>query len=192
MTSKLNQGIKRAFDFCAASGGLVVLSPVLLVLTIMVRRSSPGGAFFRQQRVGRDEVPFTCLKFRTMAAGTPDVGSHDAAESWMTPIGKTLRAYKLDELPQLVNVLKGEMSLVGPRPCLPSQPDVIAARRAKGVFAVRPGITGLAQIAGIDMSTPEKLAIADAEYVKTASLWNDIAMILGSVMGKGKGDAALK
>jgi len=110
----------------------------------------------------------------------------------MTPIGKTLRAYKLDELPQLVNVLKGEMSLVGPRPCLPSQPDVIAARRAKGVFAVRPGITGLAQIAGIDMSTPEKLAIADAEYVKTASLWNDIAMILGSVIGKGKGDAALK
>ncbi|MBO9127091.1 MULTISPECIES: sugar transferase [unclassified Rhizobium] len=192
MTSKLNQGIKRAFDLCAASGGLVVLSPVLLVLTIMVRRSSPGGAFFRQQRVGRDEVPFTCLKFRTMAAGTPDVGSHDAAEAWITPIGKTLRAYKLDELPQLVNVLKGEMSLVGPRPCLPSQPEVIAARRTKGVFAVRPGITGLAQIAGIDMSTPEKLATADAEYVKTASLWNDIAMILGSVMGKGKGDAALK
>ncbi|WP_283192921.1 sugar transferase [Rhizobium sp. AN80A] len=192
MTSTLNRGMKRTFDFCAALGGLVVLSPVLLVLTIMVRRSSPGGAFFRQLRVGRNEVPFTCLKFRTMAAGTPNVGSHDAAEAWITPIGKTLRAYKLDELPQLVNVLKGEMSLVGPRPCLPTQPDVIAARRAKGVFAVRPGITGLAQIAGIDMSTPEKLATADAEYVKTASLWNDIAMILGSVMGKGKGDAALK
>ncbi|MFP3546381.1 sugar transferase [Rhizobium sp. SIMBA_035] len=192
MTSKFNQRIKRAFDFCAAAGGLVVLSPVLLVLTVAVRHSSPGGAFFRQQRVGRGEVPFTCLKFRTMAAGTPNVGSHDAAEAWITPIGKTLRAYKLDELPQLVNVLKGEMSLVGPRPCLPSQSDVIAARRARGVFAVRPGITGLAQIAGIDMSTPEKLAVADAEYVETASLWHDIAMILGSVIGKGKGDAALK
>ncbi|MGO4356012.1 sugar transferase [Rhizobium sp. RAF36] len=184
--------MKWAFDFCAALGGLIVLSPLLLVLTIMVRRSSPGGAFFRLLRVGRNEVPFTCLKFRTMAAGTPNVGSHDAAEAWITPIGKTLRAYKLDELPQLVSVFKGEMSLVGPRPCVPTQPDVIAARRAKGVFTVRPGITGLAQIAGIDISTPEKLAAADAEYVKSASLWHDIAMILGSVMGKGKGDAARK
>jgi lipopolysaccharide/colanic/teichoic acid biosynthesis glycosyltransferase len=192
MTSTLNQKIKRAFDFCAALGGLFVLSPLLLVLVIMVRRSSPGGAFFRQLRVGREEVPFTCLKFRTMAAGTPDVGSHHAMEGWITPIGKTLRAYKLDELPQLLNVLKGEMSLVGPRPCLLTQPDVIAARRAKDVFSVRPGITGLAQIAGIDMSTPEKLATADAEYVKTASLWYDITMILGSVMGKGRGDAAQK
>ena len=78
MTSKLDQGIKRAFDFCAAAGGLVVLSPVLLVLIVMVRRSSPGGALFRQKRVGRNELPFTCLKFRTMAAGTPNVGSHDA------------------------------------------------------------------------------------------------------------------
>jgi lipopolysaccharide/colanic/teichoic acid biosynthesis glycosyltransferase len=192
MAGRVNQLIKRLFDFCAAFGGLIVLFPVLLVLTIMVRRSSPGGAFFLQKRVGRDEVPFTCIKFRTMAAGTPSVGSHDAAEAWITPIGKTLRAYKLDELPQLWNVLTGDMSLVGPRPCLPTQPEVIAARRAKGVFAVRPGITGLAQIAGIDMSTPEKLATADAEYVRTASLWHDVSMIFGSVFGKGKGDAALK
>jgi O-antigen biosynthesis protein WbqP len=192
MKSKLNLGFKRSFDFCAALGGLVLLSPVLLVLVILIRRSSPGGALFRQQSVGRNEVPFTCLKFRSMAAGTPNVGSHDAAEAWITPIGKTLRAYKLDELPQLLNVLKGDMSLVGPRPCLPTQAEVIAARRAKGVFTVRPGITGLAQLAGIDMSTPETLAAADAEYVKTASLWNDIAMILGSVMGNGKGDAAVK
>jgi O-antigen biosynthesis protein WbqP len=168
------------------------LSPVLLVLVILVRRSSPGGALFLQKRVGRDEAPFTCIKFRTMAAGTPSVGSHDAAEAWITPIGRTLRAYKLDELPQLVNVLRGDMSLVGPRPCLLTQPEVIAARRAKGVFAIRPGITGLAQMSGIDMSTPDKLAAADAEYVRTASLWNDLGLVLGSVLGKGKGDAALK
>ncbi|WP_405049556.1 sugar transferase [Rhizobium sp. BE258] len=192
MTQTMNQLIKRLFDFCASLGGLIVLSPILLVLVILVRRSSPGGALFLQKRVGRYEVPFTCIKFRTMAAGTPSVGSHDAAEAWITPIGRTLRAYKLDELPQLVNVLRGDMSLVGPRPCLLTQPDVISARRAKGVFAVRPGITGLAQIAGIDMSTPEKLAAADAEYVKTVSLWRDIAMILGSILGKGKGDAALR
>lgn len=192
MTDKVNQLVKRLFDFCAALGGLVVLSPFLLVLAILVRRSSPGGALFLQKRVGRAEVPFTCIKFRTMAAGTPNVGSHHAAEAWITPIGKTLRAYKLDELPQLWNVLTGDMSLVGPRPCLPSQSDVIAARRSKGVFAIRPGITGLAQMTGIDMSTPEKLADADAQYVRTVSLWRDMGMIFGSLIGKGKGDAAVK
>lgn len=188
----MNQLIKRLFDICAAFSGLIVLSPILVVLAILVRRSSPGGALFLQKRMGRFEVPFTCIKFRTMAVGTPSVGSHDAAEAWITPIGKTLRAYKLDELPQLLNVLRGDMSLVGPRPCLLTQQEVISARRAKGVFAIRPGITGMAQIAGIDMSTPEKLAAADAEYVNTVSLWRDISMIFSSVVGKGKGDAALK
>lgn len=192
MAGKMNQAIKRLFDFCAALGGLIVLSPILLVLVILIRRSSPGGALFLQKRVGRHEKPFTCIKFRSMAAGTPDVGSHDAAEAWITPIGKTLRAYKLDELPQLFNVLVGDMSLVGPRPCLLTQPDVIAARRAKGVFAIRPGITGLAQLSGIDMSTPVELANVDADYVKNASLLRDLQLIIGSVLGKGKGDAALK
>ena len=181
MTSALNQGIKRAFDFCAALAGLIVLSPVLLVLTIMVRHSSVGGAFFQQLRVGRNEVPFTCLKFRTMAAGTPDVGSHDAAEAWITPIGKTLRAYKLDELPQLVNVLKGEMSLVGPRPCLPTQTELVERRRQLGVLAALPGITGLAQMKGIDMSDPELCAETDAEYRKAASIALDIRILVGTI-----------
>jgi O-antigen biosynthesis protein WbqP len=127
-----------------------------------------------------------------MAAGTPNVGSHDAAEAWITPIGRRLRAYKLDELPQLVNVLRGEMSLVGPRPCLPTQSQVIAARRNKNVFSVRPGITGLAQIEGIDMSTPEVLADADARYIRTAGFWHDVKLIVGTVAGRGAGDAALK
>jgi O-antigen biosynthesis protein WbqP len=192
MLNRLNQGVKRLFDFFAALIGLILLFPVLIVLAVLIRRSSPGGALFRQTRVGRFEVPFTCIKFRTMAAGTPNVGSHDAVETWITPLGKKLRAYKLDELPQLVNVLTGDMSLVGPRPCLPTQPLVIAARRGKGVFAVRPGITGLAQLSGIDMSTPDALADADAEYIRTASLWRDLGLIFSSVAGKGTGDAAAR
>lgn len=192
MLDELNYALKRVLDFLAALVGLVLLSPVLAVLAFLIRRSSPGGVLFFQQRVGRNEVPFTCIKFRTMAAGTPDVGSHHAAEAWITPLGKTLRAYKLDELPQLVNVLRGEMSLVGPRPCLPSQSAVIEARREKGVFAVRPGITGLAQLSGIDMSTPEALAEADARYIRTVGLWGDLKLILGSIAGKGTGDAAAK
>ncbi len=192
MIRAFSQWTKRLFDFCAALVGLILLSPILLVLALLVRRSSPGDALFLQKRVGRFEVPFTCIKFRTMAVGTPNVGSHDAAEAWITPIGKRLRAYKLDELPQLVNVLLGDMSLVGPRPCLPSQSDVITARRAKGIFEVRPGITGLAQLSGIDMSTPEALADADAEYIRTATFWGDIGLIVSSASGRGSGDAAVK
>jgi len=127
-----------------------------------------------------------------MAAGSPNVGSHDAASSWITPLGKKLRAYKLDELPQLVNVVRGEMSFVGPRPCLPTQSDVIAARRKHDVFSVRPGITGLAQLQGIDMSTPEALAEADARYIRNAGFWQDIVLVINTVAGKGTGDAAAK
>ncbi|WP_082597293.1 sugar transferase [Rhizobium sp. Root708] len=192
MLQTLDRGLKRVLDFSASLFGLIVLSPVLLVIAYLVRRSSPGGALFLQERVGYNEKPFTCIKFRTMAAGTPNVGSHDAAEAWITPIGRTLRAYKLDELPQLINVLRGDMSLVGPRPCLPTQSGVIAARRAKNVFSIRPGITGLAQLSGIDMSTPEALAKADAEYIRTAGLWRDLKLILGSIAGKGSGDAATR
>lgn len=182
--------MKRLFDIVAAFSGLLVFSPVMLLIAILVRKSSPGGALFLQTRVGRNERHFTCIKFRTMAAGTPDVGSHDASAAWITPIGKHLRRYKLDELPQLVNVLRGDMSLVGPRPCLPGQSEVISERRKRGVFAIRPGITGLAQLSGIDMSTPEKLAIADERYVRRHSLAGDIRLIISTVLGGGTGDAA--
>jgi O-antigen biosynthesis protein WbqP len=186
---KVNQLIKRIVDTCTALIGLIVLMPVFVVLFILVRRSSPGGAMFLQTRLGKGEIPFTCIKFRTMMVGSPDVGSHDAAESWITPTGRWLRAYKLDELPQLINVLRGEMSLVGPRPCLASQQEVISARRIRGVFSVRPGITGLAQVEGVDMSTPEKLAAMDAEYITTANIWRDCELIVRTVLGRGKGDA---
>jgi O-antigen biosynthesis protein WbqP len=184
--------LKRLFDITAALLGLIIASPIMAILAVIIRRTSPGPALFVQTRVGRNEVPFHCLKFRTMATGTPDVASHAASTSWITPTGRWLRAYKLDELPQLFNVLKGEMSLVGPRPCLPNQADVIAARRAQGVFSVRPGITGPAQVAGIDMSEPVRLAAADRSYVESQTLTGDIKLLLQTVLGGGRGDAATR
>ena len=127
-----------------------------------------------------------------MAAGAPVAGSHEVGARWITPLGRRLRSSKLDELPQLLNVLRGEMSLVGPRPCLPSQTDVILARRALGVYAVRPGITGPAQLTGIDMSTPAELATADRGYVDGQSFFGDLKLLLDTVFGKGRGDAALR
>ena len=181
--------MKRAFDFVVAALGLVLLMPAMLVIGYLVSRSSPGGALFVQARVGRFEKPFECYKFRTMAHGAPVAGSHEVAANWVTPIGKRLRSLKLDELPQLLNVLRGDMSLVGPRPCLPNQTEVIAARRARNVFAIRPGITGPAQLASIDMSTPEKLAEADRIYMESRSFLGDLRIIAATVLGGGVGDA---
>jgi O-antigen biosynthesis protein WbqP len=181
--------MKRAFDFVVAALGLVLLMPAMLIIGYLVARSSPGGALFVQARVGRSEKTFDCYKFRTMAHGAPVAGSHEVAASWVTPIGKRLRSLKLDELPQLFNVLRGDMSLVGPRPCLPNQAEVIAARRARNVFAIRPGITGTAQLASIDMSTPEQLAEADRRYMQGRSFLGDLRIIAATVLGGGAGDA---
>lgn len=181
--------MKRLFDIFASAIGLAVLSPVMLAVAILVRRSSEGGALFVQDRVGLGGKPFTCYKFRTMASGAPVAGSHDVSSSWITPVGKRLRATKLDELPQLYNVLRGDMSLVGPRPCLPNQPDVIEARKREGVYAIRPGITGPAQLAGIDMSTPDKLAKADRDYMENRSFLGDLGILVRTALGGGAGDA---
>jgi O-antigen biosynthesis protein WbqP len=182
--------MKRTLDFFISASGLILLMPVMLVIAYFVRRSSPGGALFVQTRVGKAERPFQCYKFRTMASGAPQGGSHEVGASWITPIGRRLRSYKLDELPQLFNVVRGDMSLVGPRPCLPIQADVVAARRKQNVFSIRPGITGPAQLAGIDMSTPDQLADADGRYVQTRTLSGDLRMLAKTAFGGGSGDAA--
>lgn len=147
-----------------------------------------GSPLFRQQRVGRRQQPFMLVKFRTMRPDTASVASHLADASAITPFGRFLRRTKLDELPQLWNVLKGEMSLVGPRPCLCSQEELIAERVVRGVFDVRPGVTGLAQVQGIDMSTPYLLARTDAQMIKTMSIPNYFNYILLTVQGRGSGD----
>lgn len=179
---------KRVFDAGAALGGLLLLWPVIIVLAIVVRATSPGGAFLRQRRVGRNERPFTCYKLRTMFIDVPQVATHDAKQNWVTPFGAFLRRAKLDELPQLWNVLRGDMSLVGPRPCLPNQSELIEARRAKNVFSVRPGVTGLAQVRGIDMSTPGTLADVDAQYIATRSFSGDLRLIFATILPARKRD----
>lgn len=177
----------RLFDFALALFGLTIGLPVLLLLYI-VGFMDTGSPLFFQMRVGRGKKPFTLVKFRTMSLDTIALPTHLADASAITRFGKFLRKTKLDELPQLWNVLKGEMSLVGPRPCLPSQLDVIEERELRGVFDIRPGITGLAQINVIDMSDPVRLAEADAQMIKTLSLASYCKYILLTLSGKGAGD----
>lgn len=181
--------MKRAFDILVSLFAIILLLPVMAVVAIIVRRSSPGPALFVQHRVGRYERPFRCYKFRTMATGAPVAGSHDVSASWITPVGRRLRSSKIDELPQLFNVLRGDMSLVGPRPCLTSQLAVVEARRRLGVYAIRPGITGLAQLSSIDMSTPVELAEADRRYMTSSTFLSDLHIIVRTVLGGGSGDA---
>lgn len=177
----------RALDLIFSLLGLIVAAPLLLVLVI-VGLLDTGSPIFRQVRVGRKQQPFTLCKFRTMRPDTASVATHLADAFAITPFGRFLRRSKLDELPQLWNVLKGEMSLVGPRPCLFNQDALMVERAERGVFDVRPGITGLAQVQGIDMSTPRLLAETDAQMIKTLSLFNYFRYILLTVMGKGAGD----
>jgi len=167
--------------------GLMVSFPVLFVLTVigLFDTASP---IFRQERVGRNKEPFILVKFRTMKKDTESVASHLANAGSITSFGKFLRRTKLDELPQLWNVLKGEMSLVGPRPCLFNQDELIAEREALGVLDVRPGITGLAQINDIDMSTPRLLAETDAKMLAELNLKQYFHYIVLTALGKGAGD----
>jgi len=177
----------RSLDFVFSLLGLVCGSPVLLVIYLigLFDTSSP---LFRQERIGRNKKTFVLVKFRTMSVDTTSVASHLASTSSITKLGSFLRRTKLDELPQLWNVLKGEMSLVGPRPGLFNQVELMQAREKKCVFDVRPGITGLAQISNIDMSTPELLAQTDAKMIQHMSLKNYFIYIIKTVTGSGSGD----
>ncbi|MGX5804476.1 sugar transferase [Bradyrhizobium sp. Arg314] len=172
---------KRAFDLIIAAAMLAAASPIMLVAMLAIRATSPGPAIFSQIRVGRGGALFACRKLRTMHRDTPSLPTHEAPASSVTAVGKVLRATKIDELPQLWNVLKGEMSLVGPRPCLPSQTELIERRRELGVLAALPGITGLAQIKGIDMSDPKLCAETDAAYLRAASTGLDLKILLGTL-----------
>ena len=181
----------RLLDIIFSVVGLLIGLPILLIL-IIIGWFDTGSPILRQQRVGLNQKPFTLVKFRTMKQDTAHVASHLASASSITPFGRFLRRTKLDELPQLWNVLKGEMSLVGPRPCLFNQLELIEEREAKGVFKVRPGITGLAQINNIDMSTPKLLSETDAQMIKHITIANYLNFITQTVFGKGKGDRVRK
>ena len=177
----------RLLDIIFSVLGLLAGLPIFCILLI-IGWFDTGAPVFRQERVGRFQKPFILVKFRTMKKDTAHVASHLASASSITPFGRFLRRTKLDELPQLWNVLKGDMSLVGPRPCLFSQHELIHEREAKGVFEVRPGITGLAQINDIDMSTPALLAQTDASMIEGLSLSDYFLYLFKTVSGEGSGD----
>lgn len=181
----------RIFDFCFSLLGLLLGAPVLLVLTV-IGLFDTGSPIFRQVRVGRHMQPFTLVKFRTMTVDTVSVATHLASSASITRFGHFLRKSKLDELPQLWNVLKGDMSLVGPRPGLFNQAELTDERAKRGVFDVRPGITGLAQVSEIDMSTPAWLAETDQKMIENLTLADYFKYIFMTVAGKGAGDRVVK
>ena len=179
--------VVRLIDIFLSLFGLICTFPVLLILLVLAFLDT-GAPIFRQKRLGQNQRPFMLMKFRTMYEDTASVPTHLVNPSATTRFGRLLRRTKLDELPQLWNVLKGEMSLVGPRPGLPSQDALIKARAIRDVYSVKPGITGLAQIKGIDMSSPELLAQTDAQMIAEFSVINYFRLIFLTVIGNGRGD----
>lgn len=186
--SLIYRAITRSMDILVAVAILLFLSPLLIALWVAIRLDSAGPAIFAQKRVGEGQKLFTLYKYRTMKQGTAAAGTHEVSVSAVTKIGKFLRGTKLDELPQAVNLLRGEMTLVGPRPCLPVQSELLEAREKLGVYRVRPGITGYAQVREIDMSRPQELAQSDYIYTKLQSLMLNFKIILQTAFGHGRGD----
>jgi lipopolysaccharide/colanic/teichoic acid biosynthesis glycosyltransferase len=187
--------LKRACDLMVSLAVLLLVWPVLLLCAIAVWRSSPGGALFRQERVGRGGQPFTIFKFRSMRADAPSVGPHftAAGDPRITPVGRFLRRTSLDELPQLFNVIRGDMSLVGPRPNVFRQREEYTQEEWDARNAVRPGITGLAQARLRSAATQEQRTALDLEYAsprgELARFVFDLKIIwltVGTVLG-GKG-----
>jgi lipopolysaccharide/colanic/teichoic acid biosynthesis glycosyltransferase len=183
--------MKRIFDIFFSFCGLLILSPLIFLLLI-IGVFDTGSPLFRQKRVGLNQKPFKLLKFRSMYKNTQAVATHLVQISAITKWGSFLRKSKLDELPQLFNVLMGDMSFVGPRPNLFNQLELIEERAKRGVYSIRPGITGLAQIHKIDMSTPELLAETDAKMIKQLTVWYYFKYIVLTVFGKGFGDRVRK
>lgn len=177
----------RIFDILFSFFGLVFLSPILLIM-IVIGYFVSGSPIFRQERVGKGKQPIRLIKFRSMHLKTESVATHLLSASSITTFGSFLRKSKLDELPQLWNVFVGDMSLVGPRPNLFNQDKLIHERDSSGVYSVRPGITGLAQINKIDMSTPQLLSETDAKMIKELNILVYFKYIFLTIFGKGFGD----
>ena len=189
------QHVKRGLDFVMASVGLVILSPLFLVLIIAIKADSKGPILFRQKRVGIHKSHFNILKFRTMRTDTPkDTPTHllKNPEQYITRIGKFLRKTSLDELPQIINIIKGDMAIVGPRPALWNQYDLMEERDKYGANDIRPGLTGWAQINGRDeLEIPVKAKL-DGEYVKKMGLGMDIRCFLGTFLSVLRGDGVVE
>lgn len=181
----------RLADFLLALGSILLMLPVIIIVYILGLFDT-GSPIFKQERMGKNQKPFFLYKFRSMHKNTKSVATHLATKSQITPFGKFLRASKLDELPQLFNVLNGDMSLVGPRPNLFNQEELIAERRKRNVYSRKPGITGLAQLNRIDMSTPVQLAEKDAEMIADLDFQKYMSYALRTMIGGGSGDRVKK
>lgn len=179
-----NNYLKRGIDFVLALCGLIVLSPLFLILCLWIKLDSKGPIFFKQKRVGKNKTYFNILKFRTMYIDTPkDMPTHMLSnpDQYITKAGKFLRKTSLDELPQIINILKGEMAVIGPRPALWNQDDLIAQRDKYHANDIRPGLTGWAQINGRDELEIDVKAKLDGEYVKRMSFLFDVKCFFGTI-----------
>lgn len=188
-------GIKRIIDFLISLCGLIVLSPIFLILCAWIKIDSKGPIFFKQKRIGIHKTYFNILKFRTMYIDTPkDMPTHLLAdpEQYITKAGKFLRKTSLDELPQIINILKGEMSIIGPRPALWNQDDLIAQRDKYGANDVMPGLTGWAQINGRDELEIDVKAKLDGEYVERLSFGFDVKCFIGTIFSVLKSDGVVE
>lgn len=181
---------QRPIDLAVSLPALLVALPLCAILLLLIRLETPGAPLFVQERVGRNRKVFRMLKLRTMRQGTAHAASHQVGAASITRLGAVLRKLKLDELPQLWNVVVGDMGLVGPRPCLPLQEELIGERDRRGLFIIRPGVTGPAQLAGIDMSEPARLAEVEAEYFERDRGFGDLSLLVHTFFGGGRGDAA--
>ncbi len=186
----LNKAI-RSYDLILSLTILSIFGPIFIFIFLVCLFESRNPIFI-QERVGKNKVPFNLIKFRTMHINTPSLASHLVKKESVTKFGKIIRSLKLDELPQLFNVIKGDMSLVGPRPCLFNQLELISLREEANIFLVRPGVTGLAQIKGIDMSNPEKLALTDSLMISNYNQSNYFKYLFLTLFGKGIGDKVNK
>jgi lipopolysaccharide/colanic/teichoic acid biosynthesis glycosyltransferase len=169
---------KRWLDFSLAAGAALLLSPLLGLVGLLIALEDGPPVIYRQKRVGKGGETFTLLKFRSMPVSTPTLTSVEGQALRVNRVGRLIRRLNIDELPQLLNILRGEMSLVGPRPALPTQTDLLAARRDLQVLAYAPGLTGLAQVRSFDGMSPYEKAEWDAEYVKNISFGKDIRILM--------------
>lgn len=187
--------IKRMIDFILSLGGLIILSPIFLALAAWIKFDSPGPVFFRQKRVGLHKNFFHIYKFRSMRSDTPaDMPTHllNDPDVFITNSGQFLRKTSLDELPQLINILKGEMSVIGPRPALWNQDDLVAERDLYDANDVMPGLTGWAQINGRDELPIPVKAKLDGEYVERQSFWFDVKCFIGTIISVFKSDGVVE
>lgn len=183
--SRLYSVIKRILDFLLSLSAMLLLWPMFLLIAVLIKIDSKGPVFFKQKRIGKDKKEFYIVKFRTMRTDTPsDMPTHllQNPQAFITNIGKFLRMSSLDELPQIINILKGEMSIIGPRPALWNQYDLIAERDKYGANSVYPGLTGWAQIKGRDELPIDVKAELDREYVKRLSFAFDVEIVLRTIL----------